>query len=175
MYVILLRGVNVGGRKIRMAELKACFEKNGYKKVITVLQTGNVILESREKDAGKLRTKIEALLAKTFAYPAQVFVLAPEKIKTVVHNYPFKGDGPQFHRYAVFVEEGFEKELVEQAGELDAALEAVEAGKGVVYWRVLKGNTLDSAFGKYMGKAAARYLMTNRNVNTLEKILKKCM
>ena len=48
----------------------------------------------------------------------------------------------------------FEKELVKHAGELDNTLEAVSTGKDVVYWRVLKGHTLDSTFGKYMNKAA---------------------
>ncbi len=174
-YVILLRGVNVGGRKIAMAELKKCFEKAGFKDVVTVLQTGNVILTSPKKDAGKLRQQIEALLSSTFAYPAQVFVLSPEKIKAVVENYPFKAEDSRFHRYAVFTDEGVEKELIDQAGDLDKTIESVAAGKGVVYWRVLKGKTLESAFGKYMGKAAAHYFMTNRNVNTLEKILKKGM
>lgn len=174
-YIILLRGVNVGGRTIKMAELKSCFESNDFRKVATVLQTGNVILESEENKPAKLRREVEDLLSHTFDYPARVLVLSPEALKAVVENYPFSDHGPEFHRYAVFTEKGFEKELVDQAGKLDKNIEAVAAGEGVVYWRVLKGHTLDSSFGKYIGKAATKNFLTTRNLNTLEKILKKCL
>lgn len=173
-YIILLRGINVGGRKILMAELKACFEKAGYKNVKTVLQTGNVIVESGEKDPVVLRKHIETILNDTFNYPALVLVLQPEQLKKIMQKNPFKEADTQFHRYIVFTEKGFEKEMVRQADVLDKTIEAVSAGKEVIYWRVLKGQTLDSTFGKYMGKAAAKHFMTNRNMNTLEKILKKC-
>ena len=35
-YVAFLRGVNVGGRIVKMTELKACFEKAGFKNVFHV-------------------------------------------------------------------------------------------------------------------------------------------
>jgi uncharacterized protein (DUF1697 family) len=173
-YIILLRGINVGGRTIPMAELKACFEKAGYRKVRTVLQTGNVILDSPEKKAATLRARVESLLSKTFGYPARVLVLAPETLRALAEKYPFTGVGSEFHRYIVFTEDGFEKELVKLAGTLDKSMEEIKAGKDVLYWRVRKGSTLDSDFGKLMGKAAAKHFMTNRNLNTLEKVLAKC-
>ncbi|HAT92783.1 MAG TPA: hypothetical protein DCS36_10405 [Sphingobacterium sp.] len=43
----------------------------------------------------------------------------------------------------------------------------------VFYWRVPKGNTLDSSFGKVLGKKNLKDKMTSRNINTFEKILKK--
>lgn len=49
-YVALLRGVNVGGnRKVRMEDLRATFEQLGYTNVRTVLQSGNVIFDSKAK------------------------------------------------------------------------------------------------------------------------------
>lgn len=173
-YIILLRGINVGGRTIPMAELKTCFEKAGYRKVQTVLQTGNVILESPEKKTATVRARVESLLSKTFGYPARVLVLVPETLRALAEKYPFTGVGSEFHRYIVFTEDGFEKELVKLAGTLDKSMEEIKAGKDVLYWRVRKGSTLDSDFGKLMGKAAAKHFMTNRNLNTLEKVLAKC-
>lgn len=173
-YIILLRGINVGGRTIKMDELKACFKKEGYSNVITVLQTGNVILESKEKNTEKLQKAVEALLTKTFDYPAKVLAVTPEHLEAVIEHYPFTKYGPEYHRYAIFTEAGFEKELVKQCGALDKNIEEVLPGKEVVYWRVMKGHTLDSDFGKYMAKAASKHFLTNRNLNTLEKILAKC-
>ena len=65
-YVAFLRGVNVGGRIIRMAELKACFEKAGFSEVKTFLQSGNITFES-DKDKADLKNEIEVLLTKALA------------------------------------------------------------------------------------------------------------
>lgn len=172
-YVILLRGVNVGGRTIKMDELKRCFEKAGYSNIVTVLQTGNVIVDSK-KNINKVRGGIESLLTKTFNYPAKVTVITPEHLKVVIEQYPFTNYGPEYHRYAIFTEDGFEEEMIKQEKELDQSMEEIKAGNDVLYWRVLKGQTLDSTFGKYIAKVGTKHFLTNRNVNTLEKILAKC-
>lgn len=172
-YIILLRGINVGGRNLKMAEVKACFEKAGYKNVLTVLQTGNVILESKEKSKDKLCRHVEKILSDAFGYPAKVLVIEPFRLKEIIKDYPFGNKTPEYHRYAFFTEKGFEKELAEQAGPLDESLESVRPGMDVVYWRAMKGHTLDSRFGKYIGKAATKHFLTTRNLNTLEKILAK--
>lgn len=173
-YIILLRGVNVGGRTIKMNELKACFEGNGYQNVQTILQTGNVIVEISEKNIAKLQKKVEAELTAAFNYPAKVLAVTPEQLQDILAAFPFKNLTPDFHRYIVFTEDGFEKTLVKDCGALYKDMEEVIAGENVVYWRVLKGNTLDSVFGKYMNKTAAKHFITNRNMNTLEKVLAKC-
>lgn len=49
-YAAFLRGVNVGGRVIKMAELKACFERVGFGDVRTFLQSGNVIFGSNSSE-----------------------------------------------------------------------------------------------------------------------------
>lgn len=175
-FIVLLRGVNVGGRTLKMADLKACLEAAGFRGVTTILQSGNVVLESRETNAGKLRLQIEELIGKTFHYPAKVMVIAPAALEGIIRQYPSSpGYGEEFHRYVIFAENGFEKELCRQADELDKATETVSPGNGVVYWRVLKGRTLDSDFGKQMNKSAAKHFLTNRNLNTLEKIMAKLM
>jgi uncharacterized protein (DUF1697 family) len=173
-YIILLRGVNVGGRTIQMAELRSCFEKNGHQNVQTILQTGNVMIDSKERNIVKLQHRIEAELAAAYHYPAKVLVITPEQLRNILEAFPFKDLTADFHRYVVFTESGFEKNFVKGCSNVDKKMEEVKAGESVVYWRVLKGNTLDSVFGKYMNKVAAKQFITNRNVNTLEKILAKC-
>ncbi|MBK7451038.1 MAG: DUF1697 domain-containing protein [Anaerolineales bacterium] len=50
-YLALLRGINVGGKNIiKMADLKASFEAMGFSNVVTYIQSGNVVLQSDEKD-----------------------------------------------------------------------------------------------------------------------------
>jgi len=55
MFIVLLRGINVGGNKrIKMADLKVLFESIGFSSVQTLLQSGNVILESEISDSTAL-------------------------------------------------------------------------------------------------------------------------
>ena len=166
-YVAFLRGINVGGRTIKMAELKTCLDKAGLNNVKTVLQTGNVIFESGASQP-KLKDLIEKTLAKTFDYPAKVQVISMDDLQKIIKAYPFAAkDG--FHSYVVFMENDLEAALVAEAGRQLG--EKVERGKGVVYWQVARGDTLKSDFAKLLTKSKYKEFNTNRNLNTLNKII----
>lgn len=169
MYVAFLRGVNVGGRIVKMAELKTCFEKAGFKNVSTLLQSGNVIFES-DKSEPALKSEIEQLLTKNFNYPAKVQVLKLSRLKKLIDGYPFGAAGPKQHNYIIFMENGLEKTALDDDYELGAG-EKVQAGAGVIYWRVDQGQTLRSSFGKLLSRSKYKNFNTIRNINTLNKIL----
>jgi uncharacterized protein (DUF1697 family) len=169
-YVAFLRGINVGGRTIKMAELTTYFEEAGYDDVATVLQTGNVIFASTEGLPALKRT-IEAGLSARFNYSAHVQIYQLAKLKRIVDASPFEGGDPATHSYVVFFEKGLEKQLVGEASDLEASAESIHIGDGVIYWKVAKGNTLDSAFAKYLTKARYKSFHTSRNINTLRKIV----
>jgi uncharacterized protein (DUF1697 family) len=53
-YVALLRGINVGGKNpIKMTDLKACFEAEGFEDVATYIQSGNVVFTSDRSAGGR--------------------------------------------------------------------------------------------------------------------------
>lgn len=169
-YVAFLRGINVGGRTIKMAELASYFEDEGYGDVATVLQTGNVTFSSADGIA-TLKRAIEASLTERFAYPARVQIYPVAKLKRIVDASPFEGGESATHSYVVFFEKGLEKQLVEEASGLDRNTESVAIGDGVIYWRVLKGSTLQSGFAQYLTKARYKSFHTSRNINTLRRIV----
>ena len=172
-YVALLRGINVGRRTIKMADLKACFEGMAFKSVSTILQTGNVVFEANPTGSypvEDLKGKIEVGLIKTFDYPAKAQVLSVENLKKIVHNYPFDMAESDQHDYVVFLENNLEQSLLAEPYAL-AKNERVKAGNGVVYWRVDKGDTLKSSFAKFLTKTKYKNFNTNRNIKTLRKLL----
>ncbi len=170
-YVTFLRGVNVGGRIVKMADVKTCFERAGFKNVSTLLQSGNVIFESDRTDIPKLKQQIEEVLTKTFNYPAKVQVISIEQLKQIVAANPFADAPAHHHQYVIFIENDLETALVAEAGKQLG--EKVEAGLGVVYWQVQKGQTLKSPFAKLLTKTKYKEFNTNRNISTLQKILAK--
>ena len=74
-YVAFLRAINVGGSHVvKMDTLRARFEGLGFSRVETFIASGNVIFETRSKDAAGLERRIEAMLemsleTKTAAIP----------------------------------------------------------------------------------------------------------
>jgi uncharacterized protein (DUF1697 family) len=169
-YVAFLRGVNVGGRSIEMAELRACAEQLGFANVTTVTQAGNLLFDAKG-GAAAVRKTLENGLKRAFGYPAIAFVLTPAKVAKIVEGNPFDARNGTCHVYCVLLDGGHERTLAAAAGELDDELEAVQAGQGVVYWRVLKGSTLKTPFSKQLSAKTYRDVNTNRNINTLQKIV----
>jgi len=168
-YVALLRGVNVGGVTITMADLADLVVGLGYTDVTTVLASGNVLFTSPD-GAAAAKSALEAALRTRFGYEAWVHVLTVDAIRELVTAYPFPRESGR-HAYVVFaVTPDVRAELL--AVELDPSIEHAQAGDGVVYWSVPKGSTLDSALGKAQAKAAYKPWLTTRNLNTLEKLAK---
>ena len=65
-FVILLRGINVGGKNnVAMAALIECLEELGFSHVSTYIASGNVILVS-DKSADEIRAQIEEALPQSF-------------------------------------------------------------------------------------------------------------
>ena len=92
------------------------------------------------------------------------------QLKNLIEGFPFGTAGPKQHNYIIFMENGLEKIALNDVYELGAG-EKVQAGDGVIYWRVDQGQTLRSSFGKLLSKAKYKQFNTNRNINTLQKIV----
>ncbi len=170
-YVAFLRGINVGGRMVKMSDLKKTFASLGFNSIVTVLQTGNVIFET-DLDLSKLKPIIEKKLEDNFNYPLKIQVFSFEKLKTIIAGNPFMSDVNR-HRYVIFLENNLENQLFNEASEHDNNIESIRVGDGVIYWSVPIGLTLKSNFAKFLTKAPYKYLNTNRNINTLRKIIEK--
>lgn len=169
-YVALLRGVNVGGRTIRMVDLRTCFEMMHFTGVRTILQTGNVIFRS-DQGLRELQQTIESRLHQTFSYPAHVQVLTLVTLRRIVEDSPFDDVDPSTHSYVIFFENGLEQALFTEISDLDSHAELLCVGDGVLYWRVAKGRTLQSGVAKHLTKSHYRDFHTNRNIMTLRKII----
>jgi uncharacterized protein (DUF1697 family) len=167
-FVALLRGVNVGGVTIKMADLADVVRSAGYTDVKTVLASGNALFTTPDA-ASTAKSTLEAALRERFGYEAWVHVLTADAISKVVAGFPYPRSADR-HAYVVFVVKSeVRKDLL--AVPLDPAVEQAEAGEGVIYWSVPKGSTLDSALGKAQSKASYKPWLTTRNLNTLEKLL----
>lgn len=90
-YISILRGINVGGsRKILMADLKKMYEKLGFSKVETYIQSGNVIFESAQNGpTSDLEQNIQRAIAETFGFDVPVIIRSSEEVTESIANNPF--------------------------------------------------------------------------------------
>lgn len=171
-YCAFLRGVNVKGTNMKMAEVCDVFKNAGMLDVVSVLASGNIIFSS-DKEMGKLKITLEKAMSEHFNYEAFLFVKSNVEIEIFWNSNPFDRD-EDFHIYTFIGNQDVENVLLK---EFQAAPKAEKEDAKVVngnfYWKVPKGNTLDSAFGKILGRKNMKDQFTSRNINTFEKILKK--
>ncbi|MET8122991.1 DUF1697 domain-containing protein [Micromonospora sp. NPDC005189] len=88
-YVALLRGVNVGGVRLAMADLRRLVTDLGHSDVETYLQSGNVAFGSTVRDAEKLAAGIERALADELALTVPVLVRSGRELAAVAGGNPY--------------------------------------------------------------------------------------
>jgi uncharacterized protein (DUF1697 family) len=170
-YAAFLRGVNVGGVNLKMAEVAAALENAGFTDVKTLLASGNVLLDSRS-GVDAVRKKAEKALRDEFGYDAWVLAYDIDTLKAISDKYPFEREVEGRHSYVTFVTDSDVLDelaaLVKDAG----PDEKIKRGTGVIYWQVPNKGTLDTTIGKTMSKKRYKSSTTTRNLRTLDKVLK---
>jgi len=173
-YLILLRGINVGGKnKVPMLALKNCLEGLGFKNVTTYIASGNVMLDSGKPYAA-VQDLIEKALPKAFKLDAElikVLVLTHAQLRAVVHNKP-KGFGDQPDRYhsdAIFLM-GIGAAEAMTVFRPREGVDMVWPGEGVIYSQRLSAERTKSRLGLIVGTPPYKS-MTIRSWNTTIKLL----
>ncbi|RQO40677.1 hypothetical protein DBR39_06985 [Chryseobacterium sp. KBW03] len=171
-YCAFLRGVNVKGTNMKMADVCQVFKDAGMKDVSSILASGNIVFSS-DKNAEDLKTILEKAMSEHFSYEAFLFVKSQEETAVFWNDIPFEKN-ESLHIYSFVGMPGVETVLMDEFQKAaQAENEKAEIINGIFYWQVPKGNTLDSTFGKVLGKKSLKDQFTSRNVNTFEKVLKK--
>lgn len=89
-YVAFLRGMNLGGRRIKNDVLRRHFEEIGFEEVATFRASGNVVFATAKRESeGKLAQRVEAELGKRLGYEVPVFLRSVEEVAAIAAHEPF--------------------------------------------------------------------------------------
>jgi len=155
-----------------MAEVISVFENAGMEDVSSVLASGNIIFVT-DKDEVEARNRLEKKMSAYFSYESVIFVQRIKNLIECLENNPFEKD-TNFHVYVFITEKGGAEEIEQAFKKTERILdEEGQKVKDYFFWKVPKGNTVGSPFGKILGNKAMKEIFTSRNINTIEKILKK--
>ena len=172
-YVVLLRGINVGGKnKMPMAELTLFLQEQGFTDVATYIQSGNVILRS-DLDAPTVQQKIEEGLPGRFVLDSPIvkaLVLSRTQLRTVIENRPpgFGDEPDTYHSDAIFLM-GIDAARAMPIFKPREGVDTVWAGEGVIYSQRLSAlrtkSRLSAAISSPLYKS-----MTIRNWQTTTRL-----
>jgi uncharacterized protein (DUF1697 family) len=171
-YVAFLRAINVGGRVIKMEELRKLFESLKLKNVKTYIQSGNVIFETAEKKKDILTKKIEKKLEVSLGYEVLVMLRKNKELENIVKNNPFKEEklDENTRVYVAFLYNKPGKEIKSLIPSFNNKNEAFHLNGNEVYCKVHKDEKKHSYFSILLLEKKLGTPLTTRNQTTLNKI-----
>jgi uncharacterized protein (DUF1697 family) len=171
--IALLRGINIGPRqRVKMPELRALIEGLGYTDVETLVQSGNVVFTARAKPA-TLEKQLEEEIEAQLGVDPKVVVRTRDELAAAIEANPFEVPSNPKDLHVTFL-----------SGEPDAAArEALEAADFGADRLAFRGREIYIAYDNGMGRSElAKQLTraklgvaaTDRNWNTVTKLLEMC-
>lgn len=175
-YVALLRGINVGGHRVKMTELSRLFGELGYEHVETFIASGNVIFSADTADARELEREISAHLEAKLGFEVATFVRTPSELEAI-SAFPHKGDEERGHPpsavYVVFLSERATDELGTRLASFPTPVDEFTVEGREVYW-LTRGRISDSpVFAAGIGKVMGGVPNTARKLTTVRKLVAK--
>ncbi|MCS6760094.1 MAG: DUF1697 domain-containing protein [Candidatus Devosia euplotis] len=169
-YLALLRGVNLGKRQVKSADLKIAFEAMGFANVKTLLASGNVLFDS---EPGAVQAEaIAAALEQRFSFGIGTVLRIQDDIRSIIASDPFKGrvENDDTKLYVTFVADRRARTLplpCAAAGDF----EVVGVNDGEVFMLVYR--LPNGPFGEGMEQVSRHFgnkrLWTSRDFNTVIK------
>jgi len=136
-YIAFLRAINVGGRFVKMADLRTGLSHKGFGDVESYIQSGNLRFTSSLRSAAKVELVLEAELEELCGFTVRAIVRTPEQLAEVASygadlDVPLEGE---VRRYVTFLKGDPDDGLVAMMNGWDVVGERAQvAGREVYMW-----------------------------------------
>ena len=172
-HIAFLRGINVGGHRVKMDELRGLFEGLGFSSVSTFIASGNVVFESPDEDSAGLERQIEGHLEKELGYEVVTFIRSMAKLEVIAALEPFGAADPDHSMYVVFLHAPPDDEARRGLGDLRSAFDDFHVEGREIYWlcrgKLTESPAFDGGFAKAMGATPT----TMRKITTPRRMVAK--
>lgn len=175
-YVALLRGINLGKRRIKMATLTALFSPLGFEAISTVLASGNVLFASPRRSAFRIEAEIAAMLQQNLGYPVPTHLRTSAELRAIIHHAPFGQrflEHPRASTQVTFFNQPIAPPIAAELEALGTRTDQLKVIGRELYWRCA---TRLSESPLWQDPRKNPHLLasgTTRNLQTLQKIAAK--
>jgi uncharacterized protein (DUF1697 family) len=94
-YAAFLRGINVGGHRLKRDELRSRFEAMGFTDVDTFRASGNVVFAAGSESVAQMTVKLQEGLAASLGYEVLTFLRAASEVRAIAAHRPFSSASVQ--------------------------------------------------------------------------------
>lgn len=175
-FIAFLRGINVGGHRVKMDHLRELFGKMGLRDVSTFIASGNVIFSTDSGDAESWRENIERHLSESLGYEVPTFLRTPDQIAEIALVEPPESEesgGLESSAYVIFLHAPASTEMRSALEGLNSEMDQFRFSGTEVYW-LIKGKLSESPlFSKGLEHAFQGASNTMRNLNTVRRLVAK--
>ena len=165
-YVVLLRGINVGNRRIPMPELKALAAELGHQQVSTYIASGNLILNS-DRRPDTVADELDQAIADRYGFAVDCVIRGLAELTAVIGSNPYPNGDPKQ------VTVGFTRKPISgAAADRIAALAAPDERYRIDQREIFidfVGGLARSKLAAQLAKAIGQPT-TARNIRTVEKL-----
>jgi len=175
-YIAFLRGINVGGHRVKMDRLRELFEELGLSNVSTFIASGNVIFSTDSDDVEALSDQIERHLSRGLGYDVATFLRSPTQLDEIASfRAPDSGEGGVSNHsvYVVLLRAPASDELRSSFAGLCTEMDDILVSGTEIYWQIQGKLSESPLFGRGLDGALQGLPTTMRNMNTLRRLAAK--
>ena len=173
-YVALFGSLNVGGNRLKMADLRHAFEREEFEDVETVVASGNVLFSFDDRPTDGLEELFSHMMRERFDMDSFVAVRTQDEIRVAIEGNPFAAGGAENLVHTQFLgcqptEAQFQTLVADHQGR---GAERLALGDRALFIDYVDGAGNSKLTGGYI----ARRLGcdgTARNIRSLRRILEK--
>ena len=169
-YVALLGSINVGGNRLKMAELREALEREDFADVETVVASGNVLFSHDDRPSDGLAEKLAYIVKDRFDIDTFAAVRSRDELAAAIVDNPFADDGGPNQVHTVFTHEPLYQTAFDAFRAGDDRPERLAVGTREFFVDFGEG-VADSKLGQAMRHLKLR--STARNVRSLQRMLDK--
>jgi uncharacterized protein (DUF1697 family) len=173
-YISLLRGINISGQKlIKMPDLVDLYKSIGFQNIETYLQSGNVLFNSKSKEAKEISGIIEKEIKKKFGFDVSVLIKTRNDFKKIIKNNPYlkKSNAETKMFYVTLLFDKPDKELLRKLSNQKTGNDEFFIYVDTVYINCPEGYGRTKVNNNFFEKKL-NVTATTRNWNTVNMLLK---
>ena len=172
-YFAFLRGINVGGHRVKMDHLRELIEALGFLQVETFIASGNVIFSSPSPDVSAMERQIARHLHDQLGYEVATHIRSQRELESIAAFEPEEPPSTDPSVYVMFLAEAADVHFRQSLQDLDSETDRFEFAGREAYW-LIRGKLSESPlFGKDLTKATGGAPTTMRSINTIHRLMAK--
>ena len=171
-YVALFGSINVGRNRLKMADLRAAFEGEGFANVETVVASGNVLFDHEDRPEVGLEEKLTLMMRHKFGMDSVALVRSRDALAAAIAENPFGADGEENFVHTLFLDgpvdpDGFARLEKDRTGP-----ERLAAGDRALHIDYVAGAGESRLVGAFIERRMGSR-GTARNLRSMKRILAK--